>query len=132
MSKKGGDVFILDMGDPIKIIDLARKMIRLSGMEVKDKNHPNGDIEIIFTGLRPGEKLYEELLIGKNVLHTDHELIFRSEEEMIPWTDLEVILNNLKVSIKDRDYASVRKLLIMAVPGYAPKNEIEDPMFLIK
>ena len=132
MSKNGGDVFILDMGEPIKIIDLARKMIRLSGLEVKDKNHPNGDIEIIFTGLRPGEKLYEELLISGNILSTDHKLIFSSEEGMIEWLDLEIILNKLKASIQSRDYVEARKLLIAAVPGYTPKNDIEDLMFLEK
>jgi len=132
MSKKGGDVFILDMGKPIKILDLARNMIRLSGLEFKGKDHPNGDIEIIFTGLRPGEKLYEELLISGNVLPTDHELIFSSEEEMIEWSDLEIILNKLKASIQSRDYVLARKLLIDAVPGYTPKNDIEDLMFLNK
>ena len=79
MSEKGGDVYLLDMGQPVKILDLARKMIRLSGLEVKDVDHPNGDIEIVFTGLRPGEKLYEELLIGDNDLPTNHELIRRSK-----------------------------------------------------
>ncbi len=132
MSKSGGDVFILDMGKPVKIIDLAKKMIRLSGLEVKDSNHPNGDIEIVFTGLRPGEKLYEELLIGGNVLPTDHKLILRSEEEMIDWSELEVILNKLKVSVKSRDYITARKLLTQAVPGFTPKKIINDPMFLDK
>jgi len=132
MSKSGGDVFILDMGKPVKIIDLAKKMIRLSGLEVKDSNHPNGDIEIVFTGLRPGEKLYEELLIGGNVLPTDHKLILRSEEEMIDWSELEVILNKLKVSVKSRDYIAARKLLTQAVPGFTPKKIINDPMFLDK
>ena len=132
MSKKGGDVFILDMGKPIKILDLASNMIRLSGLEVKDKDHPNGDIEIIFTGLRPGEKLYEELLISGNVLPTEHELIFSSEEEMVEWPDLEIILNKLKASIQSRDYLLARRLLIEAVPGYTPKNDIEDLMFLDK
>jgi FlaA1/EpsC-like NDP-sugar epimerase len=130
MSEKGGDVYLLDMGDPIKILDLAKKMIRLSGLEVKDANHPNGDIEIIFTGLRPGEKLYEELLIGGNVLETNHELILRSEEEMIPWEDLEVIINELKNSLIVRDYKAARNTLIKAVPGYKPKKEIQDPLHI--
>jgi len=132
MSKKGGDVFILDMGKPIKIVDLARKMIRLSGLEVKDADHPNGDIEIIFTGLRLGEKLYEELLIDGDILPTDHQLILRSEEEMIAWVDLEIILNKLKDSIELKDYISARNLLMEAVPGYMPKHKINDPMFLVK
>ena len=130
MSKKGGDVYLLDMGEPVKIIDLAKKMIRLSGLEVKDDDHPNGDIEIIFTGLRPGEKLYEELLIGDNVLKTNHKLILRSEEEMIPWEDLELIINALKTTLKDRDYIAARNCLVQAVPGYKPKKEIQDPMYL--
>ena len=131
MSKKGGDVYLLDMGEPVKILDLARKMIRLSGMEVKDVDHPNGDIEIIFTGLRPGEKLYEELLIGDKSLKTNHELIMRSVEEMIPWKDLEVLINNLKIAVNKRDYSLARSVLIEAVPGYKPKNIIDDPMNII-
>jgi UDP-N-acetylglucosamine 4,6-dehydratase len=130
MSKKGGDVYLLDMGEPIKILDLARKMIRLSGMEVKDVNHPNGDIEIVFTGLRPGEKLYEELLIGDKVLKTNHELILRSVEEMIPWKELEKLINNLKDCLNLKDYSAARSLLIKAVPGYKPKNIIDDPMHI--
>ena len=132
MSKTGGDVFILDMGQPIKILDLAIKMIRLSGLEVKDKEHPNGDIEIIFTGLRPGEKLYEELLIGDSVFNTEHELILRSEEEMIAWSELEVILEKLTSSIISRDYQAVRGILLEAVPGYTPKNVFQDLMFFQK
>ena len=88
---KGGDVFVLDMGSPVKILDLAKKMIHLTGLSVIDDDNPNGDIEILFTGLRPGEKLYEELLIGDKVLKTDHQLILRSKEEMLPWSELEVI-----------------------------------------
>jgi len=130
MSKKGGDVYLLDMGEPVKIIDLAKKMIRLSGLEVKDDDHPNGDIEIIYTGLRPGEKLYEELLIGDNALKTNHELILRSEEEMIPWEDLELIINVLKTTLEERDYIAARNCLVKAVPGYKPKKEIQDPMYL--
>ena len=86
-------------------------------------------MKIIFTGLRSGEKLYEELLIGDNVLPTSHELILRSEEEMISWAELEIILNKLKNSIQISDYSATRDLLIEAVPGYTPKNEIDDLMF---
>jgi FlaA1/EpsC-like NDP-sugar epimerase len=129
MSNVGGEVFLLDMGKPVKIVELAKKMILLSGLEVKDNNHPNGDIEIIYTGLRPGEKLYEELLIGDKVLKTDHELILKSEEEMIDWIDLEVILNKLKLSVENKDYIQAQKLLIEAVPGFNPKNQINDPLF---
>jgi FlaA1/EpsC-like NDP-sugar epimerase len=127
---KGGDVFVLDMGSPVKILDLAKKMIHLTGLNVKDRESPNGDIEILFTGLRPGEKLYEELLIGDKVLKTDHQLILRSKEEMLPWSELEVILNKLKISIEAQNFKDVRELLIEAVPGYQPKNSIDDLMFV--
>ena len=130
MSKKSGDVYLLDMGQPVKILDLAKKMILLSGLEVKDSNHPNGDIEIIFTGLRSGEKLYEELLIGGNVLKTEHKLILRSKEEMMPWEDLEIIINKLKASIEGEDYSAARNLLIEAVPGFNPVNSIDDPLYM--
>ena len=80
----GGDVFVLDMGQPVRILDMAHSMIRLSGFEVRDEAHPDGDIEIRFTGLRPGEKLYEELLIGENALSTRHSRIMRAEEEVLP------------------------------------------------
>jgi len=127
---KGGDVFVLDMGSPVKILDLAKKMIHLTGLSVIDDDNPNGDIEILFTGLRPGEKLYEELLIGDKVLKTDHQLILRSKEEMLPWSELEVILKKLKILIKEHNFKAVRELLIEAVPGYRPKNDIDDLMFI--
>ena len=126
---KGGDVFLLDMGEPVKIYDLAKKMIQLSGLSIKDKSNPNGDIEILFTGLRPGEKLYEELLIGNNVLKTDHKLIFRSNEEMLPWKELKIILNKLQNSVEHYDVNMARETLIEAVPGYKPKDEILDLIY---
>jgi FlaA1/EpsC-like NDP-sugar epimerase len=129
MSMKGGDVFILDMGQPIKILDLAKKMIRLSGLQIKNDDNPNGDIEILYTGLRSGEKLYEELLIGDNALKTNHELILRSEEEMIDWEDLVIIIDKLKVAIQNRNFNDSRNLLIKAVPGYLPKSKVVDIMF---
>ena len=100
---KGGDVFVLDMGEPIKIYDLAKRLIRLSGMELKDKDNPDGDIEIIFTGLRPGEKLYEELLIGDNVSTTEHKRILRAEEDFLTAEELERISNSIKKSRKRRE-----------------------------
>ena len=132
MSKSSGDVFLLDMGKPVKILDLAKKMILLSGLQIKDSDSPNGDIEIIYTGLRPGEKLYEELLIGGNVLKTKHKLILRSQEDMIPWESLEIIINNLKDSIEMNDYNKVRDCLIEAVPGFKPMQSIDDPLYLKK
>ena len=127
---KGGDVFVLDMGEPVKILNLAKKMIHLSGLNVKDSNNPNGDIEILFTGLRPGEKLYEELLIGDSVLETEHQLILRSNEEMLPWSDLKLILNKLKTSVDKQNLEGARQALIEAVPGYKPQGDINDLMYL--
>ncbi len=125
----GGDVFVLDMGKPICINDLARRMIQLSGLEVKDESNPNGDIEIQYTGLRPGEKLYEELLIGDNVTETENPLIMRAEEDMLPWEELEPILNSLEVAIKDCDHEKLRNILIQAVPGFKPQCEIMDVLY---
>ena len=127
---KGGDVFVLDMGEPVKILNLAKKMIHLSGLNIKDSNNLNGDIEILFTGLRPGEKLYEELLIGDSVLETEHQLILRSNEEMLPWSDLKLILNKLKTSVDKQNLEGARQALIEAVPGYKPQGDINDLMYL--
>ena len=90
---RGSEVFVLDMGEPIKIFDLAKKMIRLSGLEVFNEETKEGDIEVIFTGLRDGEKLYEELLIGDNVSKTEHERIFKAEEESMSWQEVLKLLN---------------------------------------
>ena len=93
---EGGDVFVLDMGEPIKILELARRLISLSGLDVKDENNPNGDIEIKFTGLRPGEKLYEELLIGDSVSKTEHVRILKAKEDYLPYEDIEKYLDVIK------------------------------------
>jgi len=126
---KGGDVFVLDMGKPIRILDLAEKMIRLSGLRLKDKLNPNGDIEIKFTGLRPGEKLYEELLIGGNVSKTDNPMILRAEEEMLAWDDLKLILDELELAVDSGDQGKLRQLLIKAVPGFKPQSGITDILY---
>ena len=123
---KGGDVFLLDMGEPVKILDLAKKMINLSGLSIKDEVNIDGDIEITFTGLRPGEKLYEELLIDDNAQKTRHELIMRAEETELPWPILKEILNKLDTACHDFDFLLVRKLLKNAVVGYCPQCDIED------
>ncbi|PKM33522.1 MAG: hypothetical protein CVV08_06250 [Gammaproteobacteria bacterium HGW-Gammaproteobacteria-12] len=102
---QGGDVFVLDMGEPVKIADLAEKMIRLSGLSVCDELHPHGDISIEFTGLRPGEKLYEELLIGEDVKPTEHPMIMRAEEDMLPWDELKARLQELLAAVSEDDYA---------------------------
>jgi len=123
---QGGDVFVLDMGKPIRIVDLAKRMIHLSGLQIKDAEHPDGDIEISFTGLRPGEKLYEELLIGDNVSKTGHARIMRAQEQVIPWAELEKMLAVLEQATKDDDFERVRLILAGAVTGFIPQCEIED------
>ncbi len=125
----GGDVFVLDMGKPVRIDDLARKMIRLTGLEVKDESHPEGDIEIKYTGLRPGEKLYEELLIGDNVSETHNPLIMRAEEDMLEWGELGPMLNNIQDAIKGCDHHKLRELLMQIVPGFKPQSEIVDVLY---
>ncbi len=123
---KGGDVFVLDMGEPVKIYDLAKNMIRLSGFEPKDGENPDGDIELKVTGLRPGEKLYEELLIGDNVLPTDHKLIMRANEESIPWAKMEKHLEQLLEIKKASDPEQLRELLMNVIRGYNPQCGIVD------
>lgn len=123
---QGGDVFVLDMGEPVRIADLAEKMIRLSGLSVRDERNPHGDIAIEFTGLRPGEKLYEELLIGEDVKPTDHPMIMRAEEDMLSWDELKARLQALLAAVSEDDYARVRVLLRETVHGYVPEGEIVD------
>lgn len=123
---KGGDVFVLDMGQPVKIFDLAEKMIHLSGLSVRSERNPHGDIAIEFTGLRPGEKLYEELLIGDNASETEHPMIMRANEEMLPWEEYKQVLQQLLSAVERDDYARVRQLLRRTVSGYRPDGEIVD------
>lgn len=127
---EGGDVFVLDMGQPVKIADLAEKMIHLSGLSVRSKANPKGDIAIEFSGLRPGEKLYEELLIGDNVQPTDHPMIMRASEEYLPWEVFKERLAQLLVAVEADDYASVRTLLRETVSGYVPEGEIVDHIYM--
>lgn len=123
---QGGDVFVLDMGEPVKIADLAEKMIRLSGLSVRNECTPHGDIVIEFAGLRPGEKLYEELLIGEDVKPTEHPMIMRAEEDMLPWDEFKVRLRKLLAAVEAGDYARVRIMLRETVHGYVPEGEIVD------
>lgn len=123
---KGGDVFVLDMGEPVKIDDLAKKMIHLSGLSVKDEANPEGDIEIKFTGLRPGEKLYEELLIGDNVIGSKHPLIMTADEEMLPMHELEEILDQLDQACREFNVDTIRKILLRSEVGYKPQCDIKD------
>ena len=110
------------MGEPVKIYDLAVKMIRLSGLQLLDKNNPDGDIEIICTGLRPGEKLFEELLVGSNITETENRLIFKAQEEMIDWENLKPILNELNEASINTELERIRKLLIQIVPEFKPNS----------
>ena len=110
----------------MKIIELAEKMVHLSGLTARGDANPHGDIEIHFTGLRPGEKLYEELLIGESVLPTEHPMILRAQEEFIAWEPLKQILADLLQAIDADDYVRVRQLLRQAVNGYVPEGEIVD------
>jgi len=129
---KGGDVFVLDMGEPIKIYDLAKKLISLSGMELKDKDNPEGDIEIIFTGLRSGEKLYEELLIGDNVSTTEHKRILRAEEDFLTAEEIEQYIDLLKEAEKKGDVVALKEILGDVVSGFTPEKEIVDVVYLQK
>ncbi|HEK1688073.1 TPA: polysaccharide biosynthesis protein [Pseudomonas putida] len=123
---QGGDVFVLDMGEPVKIVELAEKMIHLSGLSIRSEHNPHGDIAIEFSGLRPGEKLYEELLIGDNVEATPHPMIMSAHEDYLQWDVLKERLQALLKAVENDDYARVRQLLRETVSGYAPDGEIVD------
>ena len=123
---QGGDVFVLDMGEPVKIAELAKRMIHLSGFIEKDENQPDGDIEIIYTGLRSGEKLYEELLIGDNVMSTQHSKIMRAQESIIKWPILASVFADIQKAIDENDYQKVRDIILIHVDGFKPQCGIED------
>ncbi|WP_085675447.1 MULTISPECIES: nucleoside-diphosphate sugar epimerase/dehydratase [unclassified Pseudomonas] len=123
---QGGDVFVLDMGAPVRIVELAEKMIHLSGFSIRSERNPSGDIAIEFTGLRPGEKLYEELLIGDNVLATRHPMIMSASEDYLPWDVLKERLVELLAAVAAEDFARVRQILRETVSGYSPDGEIVD------
>jgi FlaA1/EpsC-like NDP-sugar epimerase len=123
---KGGDVFVLDMGESVKILDLARRMIELSGLTLKDEQNPDGDIEIEITGLRPGEKLYEELLIGHNPKPTSHSRIMKAHEEFVSWVELEGKLKSLEMALNVNDVGVIRLIMEKLVAGYTPNDEIVD------
>jgi FlaA1/EpsC-like NDP-sugar epimerase len=123
---QGGDVFVLDMGQPVKIIDLARRMVELSGMTVRDELNPAGDIEMTVTGLRPGEKLYEELLIGDNPKPTQHARIMKAHEQFLSWPQLEQKLNAMSIAMSVNDVPVIRGQLQELVSGYQPSGEVVD------
>lgn len=123
---KGGEVFVLDMGEPVKIADLARKMIRLMGLTEKNKANPDGDIAVVYNGLRPGEKLYEELLIGDNPMGTSHPRIMMAREVSLPWQDVERLLQRLHLASRAFDCGAVVSILKETGIGYTPLEGIED------
>ncbi|MDR9836127.1 polysaccharide biosynthesis protein [Herbaspirillum huttiense] len=127
---KGGDVFLLDMGQPVKIIDLARRMIELSGLTVRDELNPDGDIEIQITGLRHGEKLYEELLIGEDSETTPHPRIMKAHEDFMPWPALQEKLRELMAALSTNDVNSIRMIMQRLVSGYTPSEEIVDWVYM--
>jgi FlaA1/EpsC-like NDP-sugar epimerase len=122
----GGDVFVLDMGQPVKIIDLARRMLELSGLTMRDETCPDGDVQLVVTGLRPGEKLYEELLIGDNPKPTDHARIMKAHEPFLPWALLEQKLYALSIAIGVNNVPVIRGMLQELVSGYQPSGEVVD------
>ncbi|MBT3717991.1 MAG: polysaccharide biosynthesis protein [Gammaproteobacteria bacterium] len=123
---EAAEVFVLDMGEPVKIYDLASRMVELSGFRVMDESHPEGDIEIKITGLRPGEKLYEELLIGDNPMPTQHPRIMKAHEEFVPWSELQPQLHSLQIAAENSDIEMIRGLLQRLVKGYQPESQIAD------
>tara|TARA_B100000963_G_scaffold143536_2_gene125063 strand:+ start:8148 stop:10007 length:1860 start_codon:yes stop_codon:yes gene_type:complete len=127
---QGGDVFVLDMGEPVKILELAKRLINLSGMELIDQNNPDGDIEIKFTGLRPGEKLYEELLIGENASFTEHKRIFKAQEEFLPYEELDEYLKKIREAESSGDIITLKNILEEVVSGYRSDQEIVDVLYL--
>jgi len=113
----GGDVFLLDMGQPVRILDLAQRMIRLKGYTIRDDEHPDGDIAIEITGLQPGENLHEQLLLGESVSGTEHRKIMRAEEQYMPWSELRAVLNTLEKSCEAYDYDGIRSFLEKLLSG---------------
>ncbi len=126
----GGDVFVLDMGEPVKIIDLARRMVELSGLTVRDVQNPTGDIALAVTGLRPGEKLFEELLIGDNPESTSHLRIMKAHEQFLPWAELKVALDELRKAMRKNDVPMIRHLLQQLVNGYQANGDVVDWVYI--
>jgi FlaA1/EpsC-like NDP-sugar epimerase len=120
---EGGEVFVLEMGEPVKIIDLARRLVELSGLQVRDAQNPDGDIEFTFIGLRPGEKLYEELLIGDNPSKTSHPRVMKAHEEFMGWPELSVQLKLLEQAADANDEAAIRAVLKTCVSGFCEETQ---------
>ncbi len=124
-----GEVFVLDMGEPVRIYDIARRLIQIMGHTVREESNPDGDIEIQITGLRPGEKLYEELLLGDKVAGTEHPMIMRAEEERLTSERLQLILGDLREACAQNDCEKVHRLLTEAVKDYSPKQSLVDSVW---
>ncbi|MGI9325250.1 MAG: polysaccharide biosynthesis protein, partial [Pseudomonadales bacterium] len=122
----GGDVFLLDMGQPVRILDLAKRVIRLKGYSIRDGENPNGDIEIQISGLQPGEKLFEELLVGDAVSGTDHRKIMRAEESYLQWSELRGALNTLEQACDAYDYDAIQKFIEGLVEGSDLASQLGD------
>jgi len=129
---KGGDVFVLDMGRPVRIDDLARRLVNLMGLTVRDTGNPDGDIAIEYTGLRPAEKLFEELLIGSNVTGTEHPMIMRAMEHHLPWSKMQEVLNDLLVALASFDCHRALALLSESVAEYHAEHDIRDSVWTRK
>ena len=129
---KGGDLFVLDMGEPVKIMDLAKKVIELSGLKIKNDENPNGDVAIEISGLRPGEKLYEELLIGENPEPTEHHKIMKANEDFLAWGPLQDRLYDLEKAVDENDIHEIRRLMMDLVEGFKPESNIVDLMHIQK
>ena len=127
---EGGDVFVLDMGDPVRIIDLARRLVELSGRTVRDADSPDGDIELHITGLRPGEKLYEELLIGNSAMPTMHPRVMKAHEACLPAEELWKQFDVLGAALHSSDVPALRDILQQLLPGYQPHVEIVDWIYM--
>jgi len=125
-----GDIFVLDMGRPIAILQLAKDMIKLSGLTVKNETNPDGEIEIVFTGLRPGEKLYEELLIDNKVISTKHHKIMLTQDKGVEWEQLQEYVNQLNQAVKTEDLNYIREIFMKTVSGFNAKGEIVDFLYL--
>jgi FlaA1/EpsC-like NDP-sugar epimerase len=123
---RGGDVFLLDMGEPVRIVDLARRLIRLKGYTIRDREHPDGDIEIQFTGLKPGEKLHEELLIADAASGTEHRKIMRAEERFVRWSELRGALNTLEQACDTFDYDAIKRFIERLVEGADLAEQLMD------
>ena len=122
----GGDIFLLDMGEPVKILELVNRMVRLKGLSVCDADNPQGDIEIEITGLKPGEKLHEELLMSGNVMGTDHRKIMRGNESYLSWQELEVALNTLEAACDEFDYDAIKRFIEGLVEGADLESQLDD------